>query len=91
MKVNDKSNLVFQSIWYNPNITIVGKVIFYRQWYDGGIKIINDLLQDDRFLTYNDFIRKYNIRTNFLKYHGLIGAIKSYFSRLQITNIPKGL
>ena len=74
-------NLDFAStyIWYNSLIRIENRPFFYRSWLSAGIKEIRDLLHNDRnFLSYNAFIDKYSIKTNYLEYHKVISAVAHY-------------
>ena len=46
---------------------------------NAGIKEIRDLLHNDQnFLSYNAFIDKYSIKTNYLEYHKVISAVPHY-------------
>ena len=63
-------NLDFAStyIWYNSHIRIENRPFFYRSWWSAVIKEIRDLLDNDQnFLSYNTFIDKYSIKTNYLE------------------------
>ena len=55
--------------------------MFYKSWSQKGINYILDLLNanGDSFLSYDDFVCKYNININFLNYYGTTSAIKAYF------------
>ena len=71
-------NLDFAStyIWYNSHIRIENRPFFYRSWLSAGIKEIRDLLDNDQnFLSYNAFIDKYSIKTNYLEYHKVKPAV----------------
>ena len=62
-------NLHFAStcIWYNSHLRIENRPFFYRTWLSTGIKEIRDLLDNDRnFLSYDTFINKYSIKTNYI-------------------------
>ena len=68
-------NLDFAStcIWYNSHIRIENRPFFWRSWLSAGIKGIRDLLDNDQnFLSYNAFIDKNSIKTNYLEYHKVI-------------------
>ena len=70
-------------LWYNKNIIIGKKTIFYRNWYDRGVHTINDLIKTPdncTFYTFDEFIDIYNIRSNFLQFNGVIRAVKKYIS-----------
>ena len=45
-----------QPIWYNKNIKIANKRVFFKQWCSLGIFYINDLIKDDgTFLSLQGF------------------------------------
>ena len=57
-------------------ITIGGKSVFNKQWYDAGVETLSDILdKEGSFLSFSEFKKKYNIKTNFLHYLGLCNAI----------------
>ena len=65
-----------QILLNNKDILINGCTIFYRNWFDRGIYFIQDLLKaDGKFLSYSEFIQKYNLRCNFLAYFQMVSAI----------------
>ena len=74
-----EKNLDFNSmgIWHNSLIRIGNRPFFYTSWLKAGVKEVRDLLnQDQTFLSYNAFIAKYNIKTNYLEYFKVIAALK---------------
>ena len=44
--VNDVAN---QILWYNSNITVEKKPIFFREWYNKGIVSIADIIENGRY------------------------------------------
>ena len=80
--VNLKSEHPQNFIWYNSDIKIHNKSIYYKQWHEKGIQYVKDLLDENgNFLDYNQFKTKYNLNVNFLKYYGLITKISSLINR----------
>ncbi|XP_067660585.1 uncharacterized protein [Haliotis asinina] len=68
------------------NILIDKKTIFYRNWNAKGVIFINDLLNDSgNFLSRDIFENKYNVKTNFLEYSGVINSIKTFLKRRNIS------
>ena len=66
-------------IWYNSHIRIENCPFFYRSWLSAGIKEIRDLLDNEQnFLSYNAFVDKYRIKTNYLEYYKVISAVAHY-------------
>ena len=52
-------------LFKNKDILIHGHSIFYRNWFDCGIYLVYHLLKADwKFLSYSEFIQKYNLRCN---------------------------
>jgi len=71
---DDNRDFASTYIWYNFDITIEN-----RSWSSAGIKEIRDLLDNDQnFPSYNAFIDKYSIKTNYLEYHEVISAAAHY-------------
>ena len=76
-----EKNIDFNSmgIWHNSLIRIENRPFFYPSWLKAGVKEVRDLLnQDQTFLSYNAFVAKYNIETNFLEYFKVIAALKQF-------------
>lgn len=89
MKSKVNNNFSDEIIWNNKAITINSKSLFYDSWYKAGIIKIRDLLNttDNTFLSYNQLLRKYNIRSHFLQYHSLVSAIPEQWKK-QLKNNP---
>ena len=52
---------------------VQGHSIFYRYWYGRDIYLVHDLLKaDGHFLSYSEFIQKYDLRCNFLIYFQVV-------------------
>ena len=66
-----------QLLWNNEFIKVNNSPVYYKKWYDKGVRFVYDLLDGNgNFLSYNDFQIKYHIRTNFIQYYGLRESIK---------------
>ena len=64
-------------IRHNSLIRIENRPFFYSSWLKAEVKEARDLLnQDKTVLSYNAFIAKYNIKTNYLEYFKVIAALK---------------
>ena len=75
-------------IWNNSDIKIEGQPVFYKSWYKAGIIKVKHLLQQNsgKFLTYEDFINRYKVKSSFTLYYGLLSSIKS---KWKITSIQR--
>ena len=61
-------SFVFTVLCLNSLIRIENRPFFYTSWLKAGVKEVRDLLnQDQTFLSYNAFVAKYNIKTNYLE------------------------
>ena len=66
-------------ICYNSLISIDHRPFFYKSWFDAGVKQAKDLMDTNgTFFTYNAFLSKYRIKTNFLSYHGVLTVLRRY-------------
>ncbi len=67
------SDFVRSSLWHNENILLGKKTLYYKHWVKNGVNFVNDLLDEKgNFLSLDNFISKYSIRTNFLEYGAVI-------------------
>ena len=72
-------------IWNNSDIKIKGQPIFgirqalIKAWYEAGINKVKHLLQQNsgKFLTCEEFINRYKVKSSFTLYNGLLSSIKS--------------
>ena len=82
---NDKTPCTKKTIiWNNPqDIKIDNKMIFFRTWFDKGVYTLHLLDPNLDFLTYEEFKLRYQLRTNFLTYYGLINAIPQEYNMAQ--------
>ena len=90
-EINCKSEHPQFFLWFNNKVKINRKSIFYRPWYSAGIKYVKDLIDDnENFYNFEEFKQKYDIDVNFLKYHGLIEAVRGIvnFDGAQIDTDP---
>ena len=77
-------------IWFNSNIRIENKVIFYKNFYENNITQVNQLYgEGTNWLTYDDLLIKFRgLKTNFLQYMSLLSAIpNSYKRKLHTTTV----
>ena len=71
--------LLAEPIFFNNSIVRDHKYIYDRQWANNGVLFVHQLLNNEVFLTFDQFCNKYsNINTNFLQFHGIVRAIKRY-------------
>ena len=77
-------------IWNNKFITIAGKSVFYRSWYEAGVKYIKDLITENgNLMTLNAFQHTFGIKTHFLQYLGLLNAIPTSWKKKLKSNFKE--
>ena len=80
------SHILKTPIFYNSDICIDKKYVFWKDWYMKGIRFINDIVKENgEFYNQDELVAKYNIRTNYLHYQGIIKSIKIYLNSHKIT------
>ena len=64
-------------IWFNNKIMIDNKSIFYKDWFEKGVRSINDLINEDgTYLTLDQFQGKKHIVVNVFNYNSIVSAIR---------------
>ena len=78
-----KKDVCDQIVWNNRFIKINKASAYFRSWHQAGICKLSSLLDesDTRFLTFNEFLRKFKVKCNFLQYHGLVSAMPSVWKK----------
>ena len=71
-----------QVLWCNSMIKVTGRWLDYKEYTKMGIYTVSDIRDGNRFLTYEELIRKFKVRSNWLQYQTLIGAIPAYWKTL---------
>ncbi|XP_060572525.1 uncharacterized protein LOC132730581 isoform X1 [Ruditapes philippinarum] len=79
------------SLFYNNNILIGSKSVYLKSWFDAGVYNIEHLkAPDGKFLSYNEFINRYNVLSNILIFNGMILSVKQFLNKyIIIYNIPQ--
>ena len=78
-----KNEIESEILWNNHEVTIGGKSVFYKQWYDAGVNTLPDILdKEGKFLAFTVFKEKYKINSNFLCYIGLCNAIPKHWRKV---------
>ena len=68
LDINSGNDVRSQCLWFNENVTIEKRQIFWKTWYQKGLLYVQDLLtRDGHFMCQNSLFEKYGIQTNFLE------------------------
>ena len=66
-------------LFNNKEILIENQTIFYKEWFQKGIFLVQDLLHENgQLLTFQEFIQRYDVKCNFLKYMQVVSAIPKH-------------
>ena len=70
-----------QPIWFNSNFKVGGTCMFYRNWYERGIRFVNDLLDENgSLLSYENVTQMFDLRTNFLDFRSVITTVRRFLT-----------
>ena len=79
---NSRYIINYLILWNNKNITVDKKSLFWKSWFDRGIYFIGDLLNSaGKFLTLDEFEKKFDFKVSYLNYFQLIAAIPQELKR----------
>ena len=80
------SHILKTPIFYNSNICIDKKYVFWKDWYKKGIRFINDIVKENgEFYNQDELVAKYKITTYYLHYQGITKSTKIYLNSHKIT------
>ena len=62
----------------NSLVRIIGnKPLYYKSWSSKGIQNVRHLMKDtDNLLTFTEFKERFDVKTNFLVYNGVVSCIR---------------
>lgn len=70
-------NLLSLPLWQNSLVRIGNKPIYYKSWSSKGIQNVRHLMKDtDNLLSFTVFKERFDVKTNFLVYHGVVSCIR---------------
>ena len=80
----NNNEVLSQPIWNNRSLTVNKKMVFFLHCYQAGIKQISDLFDscEGRFLSFESFRNKFNIKCNFLQYYSILSSIPQNWKKL---------
>ena len=73
----DWTNFLANTVWLNKQVKIDKRTIFYPEWFNRGVKFVNDFVNDDgSFLTLDQFSNKFGFCVIFLQYNGVLSSLR---------------
>ena len=72
-----RNNFLEQPLWLNSNIRVDKQPIFYKRWVDSGVLYIGDLFCEGQFMSFQQFLCTYSIKTHFLEFLSVKSAVIS--------------
>ena len=76
-------------LWNNKNITVDKKSLFWKSWFDHRMYFIGaDLLNSaGKFLTLDEFLKKFDFKVSYLNYFQLIAAVPQELKRKALVSL----
>ena len=81
--IKRKEELEANSFLYNEHIKVGNRAISKRCFIDNIIFYIKQLMNGDRFLTYLEFLQKFNVRINFLEFISIILGLNNIHPEIE--------
>ena len=84
--LNSMEHFLSMSLWHNSLIRIENRPAYYKEWYVKGITKVSHLMKDaNTFLSFYEFNERYNIKTNFFSFSGMVSSLKSPMERCKVS------
>ena len=80
-----KKDVLDQIVWTDNRFVKINKAsIYFRSWHLAGVYKLSSLLEENQnqSLSFDAFLKKFKVKCNFLRYHGLLSAISSNWKTL---------
>ena len=89
--VKSMEHLLSLNLWHNSLVKVGKKPIYYKSWSAKGIQNVRHLMRDEsKFLSFTEFKERFDIKTNFLTFYGVISFIKNLRNKVKTQAPPKG-
>ena len=86
--VKSIGHLLSSNLWHNSLLRFGKKPIYYKSWSAKGILKVKHLMRDEsKFLSFTEFKERFDIKTNFLTFYGVISFIKNLRNAVK-TKLP---
>lgn len=86
----DNLTSVLSPVWYNQGICINNKSVCYRSWLKKGIQFVFDFYNTDgTLLGYHEFCTKFDLKTPFTLFFGVIDCIRKLHLNYDYDNIQR--
>ena len=88
--IYEQTDILTPPLWYNNDIQIDRKTVFYKILNEKGCRFINDLIDcNGTFLSYINFCTQFEVNIPFLIYHGLKNTIIKKWPVLRSNTLKK--
>ena len=82
--VKSMQHLLSLNLWHNSLVKVGKKPIYYKSWSAKGIQKVKHLMRDENnFFSFKEFKERFDIKTNFLTFYGIISSIKSLQNKVK--------
>ena len=84
INIDSVDKLVDMPLFFNNCLLINNKYIFWKYWYDDGIRFVKDIIKDSgQILSLQELQAKMNKPVNFLHYEGIKKVLSTYIVSVQ--------
>ena len=89
--VKSMEHFLSLNLWHNSLIKVEKKLIYYKSWSAKVLQKVRHLMTDEsKFLSFTEFKERFDIKTNFLIFCGVISSIKDLQNKVKTQPPPKG-
>ena len=84
-------HLLSLNLWNNSLVKVGKKPTYYKSWSAKGVQKVKHVMRDENnFLSFTEFKERFEIKTNFLTFYGIISSIKSLQNKVKTQPPLKG-
>lgn len=76
---------VLTHFWYDNKVRVNNKSIYYKEWNEKRVAILNDLLDGSKnFYIFRGFTKKYVFNCDFVRYPGVFSAVTNASTQIEL-------
>ena len=77
-------------LFNNKEILIENQTMFYKEWFQKGFFLVQDFLHENgQLLTFQEFIQRYDVECNLIKYMQVVSAIPKHLDKAREKQVNK--
>ena len=81
----NKNSILDQTLWFNSHLRISHRPVYYKSWYDNGLRYITDLVSGNKWKNISEIEAEFGFSPKLLDYLGILTCIPKQWRQIITT------